>query len=63
MITRGKTRNMDAVLKTLNEIKEDLKGKATQEQINTFGGNSGERCTYQTVRRSASFHGKYRPKT
>ena len=24
---------MDAVLKTLNEIKEDIKGKATQEQI------------------------------
>ena len=36
MITRGKTRNMDAVLKTLNEIKEDLKGKATQEQINNL---------------------------
>ena len=36
MITRGKTRNMDAVLKTLNEIKEDLNGKATQEQINNL---------------------------
>ena len=27
---------MDAVLNTLNEIKEDLKGKATQEQINNL---------------------------
>ena len=27
---------MDAVLKILNEIKEDLKGKATQEQINNL---------------------------
>ena len=36
MITRGKTRNMDVVLKTLNKIKEDLKGKATQEQINNL---------------------------
>ena len=36
MITRGKTRNMDTVLNTLNEIKEDLKGKATQAQVNNL---------------------------